>query len=540
MEQQEQTELYIEPEAISPQNIEETVRQYVYRLRLKFLLPAVLMLILAVILLISIVYLHESRTIDRDLIQLQSTASNLYKYSIKKNTKVLQGIMDDLSSHQEIASALSTQDRSRLLQHSASIYEKLNHHYGVTHFYFSNHERVNILRVHKPDKYGDTINRQTTLLAEQDGAAHYGVEIGPLGTLTLRYVKPWFEEQTHNLIGFVELGIEVENSVDAIRDLLGLDVFTIVNKRFLEKNSWEEGSQTFNYETDWDRFPHIVLDMGSNQLLPPAISTLMQEIDLNAPAPLVVYPLEVNNQYAIFISIDDVFGRPVGCLVMIKDTNGSYNQAHKTILIGSGLLLIAAIFAVVFFYWLVGRVADRMARNEISLHQLATHDHLTGLLNRRQFELKLDNSITQFTRYGRTVSLLMIDIDYFKHINDKYGHSAGDAVLVEFGKRLTKQARTIDSVYRYGGEEFSILLPETDSQSATLFAQRLCEIVGKEQYSLDEEIEITVTVSIGIASCPLHANTAKALVQAADDSLYEAKKAGRNCIYSYSGSNENN
>jgi diguanylate cyclase (GGDEF)-like protein len=540
MKKQEQTGFYTEPEAVSPQNIEETVRQYVYRLRLKFLVPGVLMLIFAVMVLVAIVYLHESKTIDRDLIQLQSTASNLYKYSIKKNTKALQSIMADLSSDREIASALSTQDHSRLLQYSASIYENLNRHYGITHFYFSNHERVNILRVHNPSKHGDTINRQTTLLAEQDGVAHYGVELGPLGTITLRYVKPWYEEQTRNLIGFVELGIEVENSVDAIRELLGLDVFVIVNKQLLEKNSWEEGSKTFGYETDWDRFPHIVLDMGSNQLLPQALSTLLQKIDLNTPAPLFISPLEVDNQYAIFISIDDVFGRPAGCLVMLKDTSSSYNQAHKTILIGSGLLLIVAITAVVFFYWLVGRVADRMARNEISLHQLATHDHLTGLLNRRQFELKLDNSITQFSRYDRTVSLLMIDIDNFKQVNDNYGHSAGDAVLVEFGKRLTKQARTIDSVYRYGGEEFSILLPETDSKSATLFAQRLCETVSKEQYSLDEGIEIIVTVSIGIASCPLHASTAKTLVQAADSSLYEAKRAGRNCIHNYSDYIKNN
>ena len=523
-----------EPKAISPQDTEETVRRYVFHLRFKFLMPGVSMLLFAVILLISVVYLHEARTIDRELIQLQSTASNLYKNSIKQNAKALQTIMDSLSTDRELAAALSRQDRPRLLQHSASIYENFNRHYGITHFYFSNPERVNILRVHKPEKYGDTINRQTTLLAHQDKADHYGVELGTMGTLTLRYVKPWYEEKTHVLLGFVELGMEVDGSVDMIRSLLGLDIFVLVNKQYLERKSWEEGSQTFGYKTDWERFSQIVVGMETRQSLPDALSTLIQKMDFNDPKPIVISQLEANDQYAIFIPLDDVLGQPVGDLVMIKDTSISSDHARGTVLIGSGLLLSGSIIVIVFFYWFVGRVAKRMARNEIALQQLATHDSLTGLLNRRQFDLMLENAITQFYRYDRSVSLLMIDIDHFKQVNDKYGHPAGDAILVEVGRRLTQQTRAIDSVYRYGGEEFSILLPETDSESATHFAQRLCEAMTQEPYSINKEIRIRITVSIGIASCPMHADTEKALVHAADQSLYEAKKSGRNCVCNYS------
>lgn len=523
-----------EPKSISPQNIEETVRQYVFRLRFKFLMPGVLILLFSIILLVSIVYLHESRTIDRELIQLQATASSLYKNSIKQNVKALRTIMDSLSTDQELAAALSRQDRPRLLQHSASIYENFNRHYGITHFYFSNPERVNILRVHKPEKYGDTINRQTTLLAHQDKADHYGVELGTMGTLTLRYVKPWYEKQTNKLLGFIELGMEMDGAVDAIRNLLGLNVFVLVNKQYLERKSWEEGAKTFGYKTDWDRFSQIVLGMGTRQSLPDALSTLIQKIDFYDPESLIISQLDMNDQYAIFIPLNDVSGHHVGDLAMIKDTSISSNHARKTVLFGSGLLLSGSIIAVTFFYWFVGRVAERMARNEIALQQMATHDSLTSLLNRRQFDLILENAITQFSRYGRSVSLLMIDIDHFKQVNDKYGHPAGDAILVEVGRRLTQQTRAIDSVFRYGGEEFSILLPETDSESATHFAQRLCEAMTQKLYSINKETKITMTVSIGIASCPMHADTEKALVYAADRSLYEAKKAGRNCVCNYS------
>ena len=523
--------IYTEPEAVSPQDIEKRLRQYIYRLRLQFLTPSVLVLIFTVIILVTVVYLHESESIDNELIELHSTAKKLFENSIKQNAKSLQTIMDGLITDRELISALVSQDRTRLLQLSAPIYENFNRHYGITHFYFSSPERINILRVHKPEKYGDTINRQTTLMGEQDGEDHYGIELGPMGTLTLRYVKPWYEGNTHRLIGYVELGMEVDTTIDSLRSLLELDVFVLVNKRYLERNGWEEGLQTFDHKANWDRFRQVVLAINSNHTIPTALSTLINALDFNTPVPHITHQHMASSQRAIFIPFKDVFGRPIGCMAIIKDTSHSSRHVQETVLIGTGLLLFGSLIAVIFIYWFVGRVAERMGRNEISLQQLATHDGLTGLLNRRQLDLALDSSILQYTRYGRIFSLLMIDIDHFKQINDQYGHPEGDAVLVEIGMRLTQHARAIDSVYRYGGEEFSVLLPEADSSSATLFAQRLCEIIAEEQISLACGTKITITVSIGIASFPIHADSEKSLIQAADSSLYKAKEAGRNCIY---------
>jgi len=451
------------PRAIPTQDIERTIQEYIFRLRLKFLLPGILMIILALIFLISTIYFHESNSIDEDLVQLQSTTSDLYKNSISQNAKALQTIMDGLSTNRELATALSNQDRQLLLQHSASIYENFNHHYGITHFYFSNPERVNILRVHKPEKHGDIIDRQTTLLAYQDGKDHYGVELGVMGSLTLRYVRPWHDEQTHKLLGFVELGMEVDNSVDAIRDLLGLEVYTLINKRHLEKSSWEEGAEIFGYKTGWEEFPQVVIGMDNRKSLPNTLSTLIQKTAFNSPEPHLVSKVRINGQCAVFIPLNSMSGHHIGELIIIKDISSTLEHSQKLVLISSGVLLSGSVIAVIFFYWLVGRVAKRMANNEIALQQLATHDCLTGLLNRQQFDLTLESAITQFSRYGRSVSLLMIDIDHFKQVNDNYGHPAGDSILVEIGKHLTEQARAIDSVYRYGGEEFSILLPETNS-----------------------------------------------------------------------------
>ena len=518
---------------LSASNVDDESRQYVTRLRLQFLTPIVVTLSFAVMVIIAIVYFHEHQTIDSDVIQLQSTAISLYQNSTQQNAKALQTIMDVLKTDHELASALAKQDRKRLLQRSASVYEDFNRHYGVTHFYFSGPDRVNLLRVHKPEKYGDTINRQTTLLAQQGGIDAYGIELGPLGTLTLRYVQPWYEEQTQELLGFVELGMEVDQTVDSMRDLFGLDIFVLINKQYLDQGGWEDGMRTFGRVPDWGRFPQMVVSMHGNQLLPVELSESIRDTDFNKQTSSFKVQFEMDNQYAIFQPLQDVTGRPVGAIVMLVDTSSLTKQVRESVVIGSVAVVVAATILILFFYWFVGRIGARMAHNELQLQQMATHDGLTGLFNRRQFNSMLDGAITRHTRYQRPVSLLMIDIDHFKQVNDTYGHPAGDTVLIELGKRLTREARVIDRVCRYGGEEFTVLLPETDAAGASVFAQRLCEAMAGEPWDLGNGTQISVTVSIGIASCPDHVDTAQALMDAADKALYTAKETGRNRVYNY-------
>ena len=220
-------------------------------------------------------------------------------------------------------------------------------------------------------------------------------------------------------------------------------------------------------------------------------------------------------------------------MVMLVDTSRLTKQVQESVIIGAIAVIMAATLLILFFYWFVGRIGKHMALNEFQLQQMATHDGLTGLFNRMQFNLMLADSIAQYTRYDRSVSLLMIDIDHFKQVNDTYGHPAGDVILIEVAKRLMHQAREIDRVCRYGGEEFTVLLPETDSTAASFFAQRLCEKMANEQWELDDGTRISMTVSIGIASCPEYADTSQSLISAADKALYAAKQAGRNCVYSY-------
>lgn len=166
--------------------------------------------------------------------------------------------------------------------------------------------------------------------------------------------------------------------------------------------------------------------------------------------------------------------------------------------------------------------------------ELARHDGLTGLYNHSAFYSLLKDELERAQRYNRPVSLLMIDIDEFKRVNDTHGHRAGDAILETLGPLLTAQARASDRVCRYGGEELAVILPETDWEVAMLTAGRLRGAVEDQAFKIDGEV-IGITISIGVATYPQQVDSTDGLVEAADLALYAAKEAGRNRVCQYQG-----
>jgi len=160
----------------------------------------------------------------------------------------------------------------------------------------------------------------------------------------------------------------------------------------------------------------------------------------------------------------------------------------------------------------------------------ATHDFLTELLNRRAVFDVLKKEISRFQRTDQSISVILADLDYFKNVNDTYGHSVGDAVLKETSRRLLDCIRPYDTVGRIGGEEFLIVLPECDTADGTAVAERIRVAVGEvEMVSAGKRI--WVTISLGVATASAHqVINQDSLVAAADKALYRAKNEGRNKI----------
>jgi diguanylate cyclase (GGDEF)-like protein len=174
------------------------------------------------------------------------------------------------------------------------------------------------------------------------------------------------------------------------------------------------------------------------------------------------------------------------------------------------------------------RYALKLAETLEALRRLATRDELTGLLNRREYDRVLNEEEDRAERFGNTLALVILDLDHFKAINDTHGHSAGDAVLREVARRLAGTIRTVDRAARIGGEEFALVLVQTDRRSALEVARRAIGLVANEPIKAGPGISIAVTASAGVAEFPSDAKSAGALFAAADKALYAAKSGGRN------------
>jgi diguanylate cyclase (GGDEF)-like protein len=204
----------------------------------------------------------------------------------------------------------------------------------------------------------------------------------------------------------------------------------------------------------------------------------------------------------------------IGCLVICGAEEGSITDEEAR---NVGLLGAIAANALEIV-WEIEEVNRR-----------AETDPLTGLANRRLFDESLQRELSHSDRFGHPVSLVLVDIDHFKHVNDAHGHDAGDAVLRTIARMLSDGVRTVDLCARFGGEELAILLPQTTADGAFELADRLRRRIAGRPIRYNET-EIAVTASFGVASYPDVVLNRDGLFQAADAALYEAKHAGRNCV----------
>lgn len=162
--------------------------------------------------------------------------------------------------------------------------------------------------------------------------------------------------------------------------------------------------------------------------------------------------------------------------------------------------------------------------------QMAVVDDLTGLYNRRYFDRHLGIMFNKAAEQNRELGVMMIDLDHFKSVNDTHGHDAGDAVLREFSERLRRNIRGVDLACRYGGEEFVVLMPDTDVSTASMVAERLRSAVDGRVFAINETVNLSLTVSIGIGTIDQSDENPEMLVKRADIAVYQAKHGGRNRV----------
>ncbi len=169
-----------------------------------------------------------------------------------------------------------------------------------------------------------------------------------------------------------------------------------------------------------------------------------------------------------------------------------------------------------------------VAFDNARLYYIAITDELTKTFTKRHFRNCIDDTFADFKKYGNKFALLMMDLDKFKQVNDTHGHVVGDSVLQSLGEIITQSLRENDLAFRYGGEEFAVILPGTDEKGAHFVAERIRSSVEANIFE-PEVLDLKLTISVGVATCP-DAPTVRDLIVAADEALYDAKRAGRNRV----------
>lgn len=198
------------------------------------------------------------------------------------------------------------------------------------------------------------------------------------------------------------------------------------------------------------------------------------------------------------------------------------------------LSVITATALLTIIIVMVSRLAKKLSSAYHTIEHMSITDELTQLFNRRHFHVRIEEEISRTKRYKHPLSLLMLDIDHFKQVNDTHGHQAGDAVLSGVAATVRSNIRVVDMAARYGGEEIVVVLPETDQAGAVITAEKIRAAIEQRDFSTPDGKDIRVTASIGISSLEMvrfeNGNKAEQLIKQADDALYRAKAQGRNRV----------
>lgn len=311
-------------------------------------------------------YFVEVRVRDRDLAERVVAVAKLVDQKLGKDTNLMQAVLRTMMDNHAIETAFASLDRAALIHEAGPLFETLRADHRITHLYFNSPDLINVLRLHSPGEFGDLINRATMTKARDQEKAVHGLELGPLGTLTLRLVTPWRGKD--GILGYLEIGEEIEYLVEEIRDSLSVDLFVLVDKRFLLPEQWHHGLALLNRQGNWDRFgSHVTVAQTAGQV-PSALNDSVLA-SLRAGGTEV---FEDGNRvlHLAMLPLDDAGGRRIGDLVVMRDITALQKTFLSSVTAVTLLSLLAGAGVLGLFYFALDRVERDYQRQHDLEHQL--------------------------------------------------------------------------------------------------------------------------------------------------------------------------
>jgi diguanylate cyclase (GGDEF)-like protein len=305
--------------------------------------------------------------------------------------------------------------------------------------------------------------------------------------------------QIHELMTMVDADDVSERITTTVLDLLGLEHGTL----FLHDPRLERYVVSFSNDPDYretnEFLPGIPPDVLQQALASPQLFASSRRTDGSG---MIVMPLQVREDLLAAIKV------PLRAGDQIDNEMASAVTRY-----------LSAVAQVLSNIYQLTRSRD-----------LAMRDDLTKAYNRRFFETYLDEEIERSRRYGTLFSIIFLDLDDLKMVNNFYGHLAGSRTLQEVAKRILGAVRGIDKVVRFGGDEFCVILPNTDPEQAVLVANRIARAISSSALTIDANLEVSITASFGIATYPTHAMSKENLIRQADAAMYRVKSTTKNAV----------
>jgi len=371
------------------------------KLRRRILIPIFAMILLLIAAGTIGMYLLLDRQIHNQTNHTVELLSRLYDVIVEDDAKEFYGLLKQFSANERFAQFWLEGDRSALLAGAKPIYDTLNKNHRITHFYFHNPDRSVFLRIHKPTRHGDIIQRQTLLSAVDTGKPTHGLELGLFGGFVLRVIQPWYINK--QLVGYLEIGEEIDYIVPLLSKAVGVDLLVLLDKNFLNRQNWEQFYLNNSNANNWNRFPNHVVNYQGVSTIPPVIKNHLLSNGLIEPNSIYQFKLNGNFYHAINTPLMDITNLNVGELIILKNTTAGQSRLRQAIAVL--ISLGAVVYFIIFlgFYGYLGRLENKIIETNRQLEsRIDAHKLTENELKARTRDLEASNK--ELESYSYTIA----------------------------------------------------------------------------------------------------------------------------------------
>lgn len=343
------------------------------KIHIPIIVPATIAILLLLAGAIASLYVMQERYLTSNTYELINAAEKSFYSQLNKDAVSICGIMDFVKEDRQLQNIWLSEDRQSLLNYSEPIFKKIESKYDITHFYFHSIDKINFLRVHQPERYGDRIDRFTLASAADNKKAFWGIELGPLGTFTLRVVEPWYINGS--LTGFLEMGKEISYIIPEINKTFQIESFHIINKTYLNKTQWQQGMKMLGFNSNWDVFEdYAAIDYNSSDLQGTMTKIITHPHNQHKK---MLFESQINGRdyYVGFISLIDAGGRQVGDIVIMKNITPEKTTIRIFTIIITVLGSIIGGLLLALFNLYIRRIECKLS---------STYAELRGEINKRK------------------------------------------------------------------------------------------------------------------------------------------------------------